>query len=483
MLLILAIDIVIVLALVFCARKRGIEGALPCFVFIATLVPDECRVVLPGLFDLTSRRLALTVLLLLYLFSRKKRTVGRIPLKNLIWLHVGWILLSTAASIVFVTSIKQLIAQVIEYYLVYYIFLRTISGIETLHRIAFATLTSVSCACVFGLIEVYGGWSILSIFPAEMQQTYGTGNPLYVELLDRGTRARSVFPHPILFGSALSMTVPIAIYLLVTLAPGWRRLIVNLSILLIFWNLYKTSSRGPWLATILSLAPLLLAGRPKMRKRIAVVALLAVSTLIIRPGIAETIWNMYLASLDSHSQMGASFQFRPALFRTVQQHLAADTVRFLVGHGPGSFREKGLVIEIPGLETHRWYTCDSAWVLFMYETGYVGCLIMACLLFKPAILSAQAFRKMPGPQRYFSLTCFCCLLSFYISMISVAIYAWGQSGYMLWICISVSVSSALLQREEERRRRLSARANALGGQFRERVIPQEMGSRQPILAH
>ena len=322
--LILAIDLLVILVLIRSARRSGPEGALPCFVFIATLLPDECRVVLPGLFDLTSRRLALTVLLILFLTSQKKSGSSQIPLKHLIWIHVGWILLSTMVSIVLVTSIKQLIAQVVEYYLVYYIFLRTITSRETLHRIAFATVASIGCACVFGLLEVYQGWSILSVFPLDMQQTYGTGNPLYVELLDRGTRARSVFPHPILFGGALSMTIPVAIYLLTTLAPGWRRIVVNIAILLIFWNLYKTSSRGPWLATVISLAPLLLAGKPKMRKRIAVVALLAASALIIRPGIAETIWNMYLASLDSHSQMGASFQYRPALFRTVQQHLAAD---------------------------------------------------------------------------------------------------------------------------------------------------------------
>ena len=115
------------------------------------------------------------------------------------------------------------------------------------------------------------------------------------------------------------------------------------------------------------------------------------------------------------------------------------------------------MIEVPGLETHRWFTCDSAWVLFMYETGYVGCLIMFFLLLRPAVIALNSYRKLPRPARYFSLTCFCSLLSFYISMISVAIYAWGQSGYMFWICVSMTVSFTLVQDREQRRQRLEKR--------------------------
>src|ERR1035438_5730854 len=129
-----------------------------------------------------------------------------------------WLLLSTLVSIVVLTSAKQFLAQVLEYYLIYYIILKTVTDVQTISKLAFAMEAAVGVACCFGLLEIYAGWSVLSIFPAELQQTFGSGNTLYTELMDRGIRARSTFPHPILFGAAISMVLPLAMYLLTTVS-------------------------------------------------------------------------------------------------------------------------------------------------------------------------------------------------------------------------------------------------------------------------
>ena len=62
-----------------------------------------------------------------------------------------------------------------------------------------------------------------------------------------------------------------------------------------------------------------------------------------------------------------------------------------------------------------------------------GFLIIAALLFKPAIMAFQSYRKLPKPDRYFSAVCLSCFASFFFVMVSVAVYGWGQNGYMLWI--------------------------------------------------
>ena len=87
---------------------------------------------------------------------------------------------STLFSIVVTTSAKQLLAQVLEYYLLYYIILKTVSSARTISRIAFAMVAAMTVCCVFGLLEIYAQWSVLSIFPAELQLTYGN---IYAELL------------------------------------------------------------------------------------------------------------------------------------------------------------------------------------------------------------------------------------------------------------------------------------------------------------
>jgi hypothetical protein len=458
MLLIFAIDLVVILVLVGVAKRRGLEAALPYFAFIVTLLPEECRIPIPGLFDLYGHRLALVIVAILFFSSGVPKTNSPLPLKQLILLHTGWVLVSSLTSIVILTSAKQLLAQVLEYYLIYYIFLKTIRNPRTLWKIAFAMTTAMAVACIFGLFEIYKGWTVLSVFPIELQQTYGTGDAIYAELIDRGIRVRSTFPHPILFGGALSMMVPLALYLLTTAQTKMQKVVLNLSILLIFWNLYKTSSRGPWLATILSISLLLLAAKSKIRKQIVAAAVFAAAVLLIRPGVADTLWNTYRATLNPETQMGASYGYRSALFHTVTQALGNDPVRAIFGFGLGSFRERGLVIVLPRIATHRWYTCDSSWVLFMYETGYIGFVILVTLLFKPAIVAWRDYRNLPKKDRAFSLVCFSSFVSFFFVMIAVAMYGWGQNGYMLWMLISITISYSMLKKELRRLKQLSKTA-------------------------
>lgn len=455
MLLICAIDLIVVITLVVLANRRGLEHALPPFVFFVTLLPEECRIPLPGLFDLYTHRLALIVLAILFFTGKKKGLAGPLPLKNLILLHAGWLLLSTAVSIAFMTSVKQLIAQVIEYYAVYYIFVKSISDVRTIVKIAFAMTAAICVACICGFPEIHNGWSVLSLFPAELRQTYGNSDGLYAELTDRGIRMRSTFPHPILFGGAISMTIPLALYLLTAVKSRFQKGFLYFSLLMMFWCIYKTTSRGPWLATVLSLGLLIVAGKGKLRKQIVALVILVVLALLARPGVADTIWNTYLATMSTETQMGASFEYRPALFRTVNKSLRDQPLRGVLGFGLGSFRQAGLIIELPSLdiETHRWYTCDSAWILFAYESGYVGFLIIAALLFKPVIMTFRSYRKLPKRDRNFSAVCLSCFVSFFFVMVSVAVYGWGQSGFMLWTMIALTVSYSGLKRQEQLRLR------------------------------
>jgi hypothetical protein len=461
MFLILTIDAIVIITLISVARRGGVEKALPYFVFVATLLPEECRIRLPGLFDLYTHRLALIVLIVLF-FSGKRRSVVRtLPLKRLILVHVAWVFISTLASIVVVTSLKQLLAQVLEYYVVFYIFTKSITSVRTIIALVYAMIAAMSVACVFGMFEIYAKWSVLSIFPADLQQTYGTGDPLYVEMMDRGVRVHSTFAHPILFGGAISMMVPMALYVMAKSQKGVQRAFVALSLVLMLWNLYKTSSRGPWVATIVSTLLLLLASEPKIRKRIAVVASLAILSLIVRPGVAATIWNTYLATLNPDTQMGASFEYRPALFHAVTKALNQTPSRALFGFGLGSFREKGLIIVLPKIETHRWYTCDSSWVLFMYETGYVGFIILGALLFRPAFMALRGYWTLSRRDRDLSLTFCCSFVSFFMVMISVAAYGWGQNGYMLWLLVAMTVSYIALKKNERRLVTLKRNAEAI----------------------
>jgi hypothetical protein len=439
MILIICMQFIIVLCLVAAAR-RSLENALPVFCFFLVLMPLEARLVIPGLFDFNTMRVSLLTLLALYLYhGRANSDDTPLPLKSLILLHVGWVVCSTLYSLSVATSVKQLISQVVEYYLLYFLFVKIITRTSTIYNIIFAIVIAMGICSIFSVVEVYARWSILRIFPQNLWITYNGGvDPLYIEW-GRGLRVRSTFPHPILFGDALAMTIPLTLYLLSIWERRRDRILLWASLMLMFWAIYKTSSRGPWIATALCGILLFIMVRNRIRTYLLVIALMAIAVLLARPGVWATIAGLYESSTDASSPVGSSYLYRDALNNAVRTAVGKDPGRAALGYGLGTFRELGLDINF--LNTvQRWYTCDNNWALFLYETGYVGLFLTAALLFAALWIAFRTYWQLPPPESYFGAAIFTSLSGFYFLLLSVAGYSWGQQGYMAWILISISVS-------------------------------------------
>ena len=442
MLLIITLQIIIVATLVRASRDR-LENAFPFVCFFLVLMPLEARLVVPGVCDFNTMRLILITLLALN-FSRGEQTEsGPLPLKGLMVLHVLWAICSTVYSLSVATSAKQLLSQVLEYYLLYFLLVRNITSINTLRNMLFGIAMAMALCSCFSILEVYKHWSILRIFPSNLWITYNGGvDPLYIEW-GRGLRARSTFPHPILFGDALAMSIPITLYLISIWERRGQRILLWCSLALMFWAIYKTSSRGPWMATGFCCLALFFFVRNQVRTYLFTLVLIVAVVLVARPGIWSTIDGLYTASTDASSPVGSSYLYRDTLNASVKAAVAKEPGRALLGYGLGTFRELGLDITFLG-ETHRWYTCDNNWAAFLYETGYVGLLIIGALLFRAAIVAVQNYRSIPEPDNYLSGVIFIALGGFYFLLMSVAGYSWGQQGYLSWILISIAVSHSRL---------------------------------------
>src|SRR5579859_150395 len=104
MALVIIIDLIVVCGLVWLTMTKGLERALPFFVFVVVFFPEESMIPLPGLFNLTTRRVVLAVVVGLYLIFGRDSTqavpLKTTPLKYLILIHIFWIVLSTAYSVV-----------------------------------------------------------------------------------------------------------------------------------------------------------------------------------------------------------------------------------------------------------------------------------------------------------------------------------------------------------------------------------------------
>jgi hypothetical protein len=453
MLIIILLQLIIVISMIRASRSQ-LENVLPVFAFFVVLMPLESRLVVPGVGDFNTMRVALLTLLILYLMRKEKTSSSAIPLKALMVMHVIWALCSTFYSLSVVTSVKQLISQVVEYYLLYFLFIKIITRRETLYKIVFSVSMSLALCSVFSLLEAYANWSILRVFPANLWITYNGGvDPLYIEW-GRGLRVRSTFPHPILFGDALAMSIPMTLYLLSIWENKRQRLMLWLSLALMMWAIYKTSSRGPWIATGMCSVLLFVLINNRVRKYLIAVAVIGVIVMLSRPGIWQTVADMYTASTDATSPVGASYLYRDTLSATVKSAVAKDTARSLLGYGLGTFRELGLDITFLGV-TQRWYTCDDQWAAFLYETGYVGLLIIGALLMSPLWIAFRSYRTLPKPENRLSGVFLISLAGFYFLLISVAGYSWGQQGYLSWIIISLIVCHSRLPDASEESDELS----------------------------
>ena len=443
MALVIIIDLIVIIGLCRLALKSGLEAALPFASFMLVLVPIESSIPL-GLFELTTQRLIVGLLLGLYLTGNnitERQVRLPMPLKVLILLHVSWCILSTADSVVPLMSVKKAVSVIFEYYALYFIYWKSISRTETVHKILLAIVFAVIVCSVFGAFEAYGASNALAFFPKA-----GHHFDMLSET-DREIRVQSTFDHPILFGAALAMAITIALYLVTAVQKRWQVGLLWFGILLMFLNIYKTSSRGPWLDVMLGCVLLVIFARGKIRKNILIIGVLALAAMAIRPGIWATVKGIYDNSFNMNTSTGTSYEYRYALQHAVTSRLLLSPSRALWGYGMESFYDLQIEDDFLG-KPHLFLSCDSSWAELMIETGFVGLGIIILILLKPAWRALRDYQILPAPDRYLSLMLLVNLLIFYFQMYSVGMYSWGQNGYMLWILIAITFAYPLCLEEE-----------------------------------
>jgi len=430
------------------ALSKGIEAALPFATFVLVFTPIQSRVSV-GFFELTTQRLVLITLVCLYFLAEKG--VGQVvenlkmPLKWLILIHIAWCVISTMNSIAPLMSVKKLLSVVFEYYALYFVYWKSISKRQTINRILLAMVIAMLACSVFGTVEAYCGWNVTQLFPS-VESHFAAG--AFEEVSERGVRVQSTFDHPILLGTALAMAITLTLYLLDYVKNSKEKLVLWGALGLMFLNLYKTGSRGPWLDAILGCVLLFIFGQSQLRWRVLIIGVLSVTAMIVRPGIWETIEGIYWNTMDTNTVEGSSYEYRYALQRAALKKVQQDPSRELWGYGFESFYMLGIEGDFLG-ERHKFLSADDSWAELMVETGFVGLGTIALLLLTPAWMAWKDFRNLPRPDRYLSLVLFVNMVLFYFQMSSVGMYSWGQNGYMLWIIISLAVAQRTLRKFEE----------------------------------
>lgn len=441
MILVLAIIATVVILLIFVTMQRGMEAALPYFAFIATFCPLEAQIQLPGLFNLTTQRIGLVILIVLYLVKKPQSDPksGGTPLLFLIVLEIVWTAVACANSNFQRVSWKAFLAQLLDFYVFYYIFYHCLTSIASIKKVLLGFLWAMIVCAVFGSFESYTEFRTLGLFP-QLSSHFG-----YLGAdIERGFRVTATFPHAILYGGALSIAIPLAMYFLSETKKTSAKVVYWVAIMLFFLNIYKAMSRGPWMAMGVSVLLYGILGTKKVRTCFAVLTVLTISVLVIRPGVWDTVKNVYISTLDPDSPMGSSYEYRYQLMDMAKRELATSSGHMLWGFGPETFFYLGLMGPNENNRMVPYNSCDSAWVQIAMEEGYVGLILSVILLSVPLLIALWTYIRTPPPANQLILVLSLNMLAYYFLMVSVALYGWGQPGYIIWMLIACSIAYSKL---------------------------------------
>jgi len=432
MILILAIDFVVVVTVVGLALWKGIEEALPFAAFVVVLVPLSSSIALSGLFDVSTQRVVIVTLTVLYFVAGKDGNPkpASTPLKSLLILAWIWMAVSTVNSVAFLHSLKAFACETLDLYLLYYMVARKVSRAETVERILIGIVAGMAVCGVFGLIECYRGWSVISLFPVR--------TIVDISAADEGRRLHSTYPVAHLFGAALAMAVPLALYLIATARGAGRKTLLWAIVLVMVWNTYKTTTRGPWLALPIGLIPLLL--QHQYRKYLMFIALLTASVLIVRPGVYDTIKGQYTTTFDPDSPKHSTYQGRFDLLRMANRAISKDLAHMLWGYGPATWIYLGFEEEYENGSIHPIVSVDNAVAGFLEQVGYLGTLLYLLMLATPAIVALRNWRAAQGADRLLCLSLCGSMSAFLFMLTNLAVYGWGQQAFWIYIVMALSMT-------------------------------------------
>ena len=220
------------------------------------------------------------------------------------------------------------------------------------------------------------------------------------------------------------------------------------------------------------MAVVLLSGGKQMRRYVLWIGVLTVIVLLARPGIWETISNLYNQTLAPETAQGSSYQWRYALYDQAFLHLNHDFWRALWGYGPESFFFLGWKGMFQG-QIVPFESCDSSVAQLMIETGYVGFLLAVSVFLIAGYKALRSSLKIPKPENLPCVVLFVNICAFLFLMTNVAILGWGQQSYMAWIVVAMAmIYPGLVEKEsvveeepngESRRREAFRRGVARNG--------------------
>jgi O-antigen ligase len=342
--------------------EKGLAHAVFWCVWMTTFLRIQTNGVLP---ELTIHRLILVTLFTFWI--RKPEYRARLRETPLVRSFGFWAIVSAASllgtSIDFGDSLKAYLDFIAEVGVFFVIVSTTLRKREDAIRVLRAAALAITIVAFFGVIEHYKGFNPVDAFIPGYAREDGTGHDVL-----------STYQHRILLGTGMAMGFSVGLALLALNLKGFPgKKMLWITVILCLSTCFFAQSRGPWLACIGSLCVMAWLGSMKLRKRLLIIPILAALTVVIKPGVLDSLSSKAEDTMDTDSFKGGTFQYRLELWRIAWNQVTLSPHRFLLGYGPGSGRgvdlEWSLSYRSRDMKIESW---DNQFAYDLFRCGVIG---------------------------------------------------------------------------------------------------------------
>jgi hypothetical protein len=420
--------------------RRDFDKGIAAAVFFLILLPREVLIPMPGaLPELTGHRVVLLILLM-RLFPRLRwANFGPIsPLVTLLCVEGVCRLLSIITSIEPMESVKSAIDYWIETVLFFALVACALRQRRTIELVAWSSLVALVIVALIGAVEKYRSINLV----AEVIPDF-TKYP---------NEVTATFRHRILFGYAMAMGFPLAV---VIEGPerGWKRWFPTFGVLSLLAASYFSGSRGPWVGCAMAGVVLVMIAGRTIRRKLIFVGVIGVLLLATRPGVYDTIANLWGQSFDQSTVKGRSTDYRRILWTIAYDELTKSPGTTAFGYGGHStelmdvseYFETGAGGTTAGLGHTSW---DSQLASDLMQFGFIGFAVELLIYFTIFKLVWRSYRFTDATDRQFMAGCIAMFAIFFWALATVAIFN-PQLFFLFWVFVAIAGKYYSLPRDDQ----------------------------------
>jgi len=408
--------------------RRDLDKGLAAAVFFLVFLPVEVQIPMPGaLPQLTAHRVILLIVLA-HCWPRIRGLAGT-PVAGVLVLAAlvaACRLCSTVIALSPSASFKVVLDFLIETVLYFVLILAGLRSRRSIELMAWSSLAALVAVAGIGTIEKYTGINLAAqVVPG---------------MADFPNTVSSTFRHRILFGYAMAMAFPLALALGERADTPWRRRLAGIGFFIVPAACYFSNSRGPWVGFALGTVIIGALGGARLRKKLLWAGVLTAAVLILRPGVKETIVDLWHQTFNDDSVKGESASYRKKLWWVAYSELSKSPERLVFGYGGYSTQMMDLSEYFDrgagGLATVLGYTSwDSQYASDFMQYGFLGFGLEVAFYLAVLATVLKAWRPAAEADRPFIAACIASTGVFLFAMATVAIFN-PQLEFLFWALVA-----------------------------------------------